>query len=55
MPPVDRPPSDIHLVCADHAAWEHDGSLTDLWAHLTAEHAAASPTFTVVATGYPQE
>lgn len=53
MPPVDRPPSDIHLVCADHPAWVHDGTLTVLWAHLTAEHPAGSPNLTVAATGYP--
>lgn len=55
MPPVDRPPGDIHLVCVDHPAWVHDGSHTDLWAHLTAEHPTASPNFTVAATGYPPE
>lgn len=55
MPPVERPPSDIHLVCADHPEWAHDGSHTDLWAHLTADHPAGSPLFTASATGYPLE
>lgn len=50
-----RPPSDIHLVCADHLGWVHDGSHTSLWAHLTAEHPSASPNFTAAATGYPVE
>lgn len=56
MPPASvRPPSDIHLVCGDHPSWEHDGGHTALWEHLTSEHPAASPNFTVVASGYPQE
>lgn len=48
-------PTDIHLVCADHPAWEHDGSHTSLWQHITAEHTAASPTLTVSApsVSYP--
>lgn len=48
-------PSNLHLVCADHPEWVHDGSHTSLWAHLSSAHPLASPTFTVEANGYPPE
>jgi hypothetical protein len=28
-------PTDIHDVCEDHPEWEHDGSHTSKWQHLT--------------------
>ncbi len=49
-----RPPSDIHLVCADHPEVSDLNSWTSIYAHCTSEHPTGSPNFTVVATGYPE-
>lgn len=50
-----RPPTDLHLVCADHPEWVHDGTATWLWDHLVNEHSTASPNFTAVSASFPVE